>query len=69
MFGDEHAPRLPVTATSALTARLAIQLSMIRGESISPSEGYLIRHLRMNFVELIGIEPTTSGLQSQRSPN
>jgi hypothetical protein len=22
-----------------------------------------------NFVELIGIEPTTSGLQSQRSPN
>jgi hypothetical protein len=23
----------------------------------------------VNFVELIGIEPTTSGLQSQRSPN
>ena len=27
------------------------------------------RHLWGAFVELIGIEPTTSGLQSQRSPN
>jgi hypothetical protein len=29
----------------------------------------LTAHLAKSLVELIGIEPTTSGLQSQRSPN
>jgi hypothetical protein len=38
----------------------AIQLSMIGGGHARP------KNLP---VELIGIEPTTSGLQSQRSPN
>ena len=42
-----------------------IQLSETRGDTeVSPEN-----HSGPYLVELIGIEPTTSGLQSQRSPN
>jgi hypothetical protein len=34
-----------------------------------PLQEYRFQYSCVNFVELIGIEPTTSGLQSQRSPN
>ena len=55
--GPDQAAR----AASATAAALAV---VRRGERISSSARRA--HL---FVELIGIEPTTSGLQSQRSPN
>ena len=46
---------------------LVIQFSMNR--AILRIASFLGTLRKRNFVELIGIEPTTSGLQSQRSPN
>jgi hypothetical protein len=42
---------------------------MNRGRNPCRAAGRLMTHVAKIFVELIGIEPMTSGLQSQRSPN
>ena len=50
----------------------SIQLSMNGGDRVATvlrAVSVDLRERPKTFVELIGIEPTTSGLQSQRSPN
>ncbi len=60
-----------MTVEDLLTASYKVQTEILLRLSRAPQGGVglLFRQTCINLVELVGLEPTTSALQVQRSPN